>query len=172
MSSVLAPAQSDPRHAPLRLLTQFLTDGRSSVLHRALVDEGQLCSWVAADLASSLEPGAWSVAAEVLPGVEPERVEAELFRVLTTVLDAGSAPRRSSAAAAHLEADWIFGHERIHQQALTLASALAHHDADFPERYLASVLAASRDRVLEVGREVLRLDSGVLGWSLPESPAA
>ena len=61
------------------------------------------------------------------------------------------------------------GHERIHQRALTLASALAHHDAGFPERYLAGVLAASRDRVLEVGREVLRVDSGVLGWSLPES---
>ena len=170
--SVVAPAWSDPRHAPLRLLTQLLTEGKSSVLHRALVEEGQLCSWVAADLAASIEPGAWSVAAELLPGVEPEKVEAELFGVIAKVLDGGFDAAELERARRTYEADWIFGLERIHQRALTLASALAHHEASFPERYLAAVLAASRDSVLEVGREVLRVDSGVLGWSLPEeSPA-
>ena len=170
--SVTAPAWSDPRHAVLRLFTQLLTEGKSSVLHRALVEEGQLCSWVAADLASTLEPGAWSVATELLPGVDPERVEAELFRVLASVLAGAIDTAELERARRTYEADWIFGLERIHQRALTLASALAHFDADFPERYLASVLAADRDRLLEVGRDVLRFDSGVLGWSLPESEAA
>jgi zinc protease len=170
--AVTAPAWGDPRHPVLRLFTQLLTEGKSSVLHRALVEEGQLCSWVAADQTASIEPGAWSVAAELLPGVEPERVESELFRVLATVLDGGIDAAELERARRTYEADWIFGHERIHQRALTLASALAHHDADFPERYLAAVLAADRDRLLEVARDVLRRDSGVLGWSLPESEAA
>ncbi len=170
--SVTAPAWSDPRHAALRLLTQLLTEGKSSVLHRALVEEGQLCSWVAADLAAALEPGAWSVATELLPGIEPERVEAELFRVIASVLEGGLDAAQLERARRTYEADWIFGHERIHQRALTLASALAHFDAGFPERYFAAVLAADRDRLLDVGREVLRFDSGVLGWSLPESEAA
>jgi zinc protease len=170
--SVTAPSWGDPRHAALRLLTQLLTEGKSSVLHRALVEEGQLCSWVAADLAATLEPGAWSVAAELLPGVEAERVEIELFRVLASVLGGALDAAGLERAKRTYEADWIFGHERIHQRALTLASALAHFDADFPERYLSAVLATDRERLLEVGREVLRFDSGVLGWSLPESGAA
>jgi len=87
------------------------------------------------------------------------------------VLDGGLDAAELERARRTYEADWIFAHERIHQRALTLASALAHHDAEFPERYLATVLAAAPDRVLEIGREVLRADSGVLGWSLPESPA-
>ena len=61
MWSVVAPRWGDPRHPPLRLLTQLLTEGKSSLLHRALVEEGQLCSWVSADLSASLEPGAFSV---------------------------------------------------------------------------------------------------------------
>ena len=64
------------------------------------------------------------------------------FRVLATVLDGGLAAAELERARRTYEADWIFGHERIHQRALTLASALAHLDADFPERYLAAVLAA------------------------------
>ena len=100
--SVTAPAWSDPRHAALRLLTQLLTEGKSSILHRALVEEGQLCSWVAADLAATLEPGAWSVATELLPGVEPERVEAELFRVLGERARGRARRRRVGAGEAHL----------------------------------------------------------------------
>jgi zinc protease len=169
--SVTAPAWGDPRHPTLRLFTQLLTEGKSSVLHRALVEEGQLCSWVAADLGATVDPGAWSVAAELLPGIAPERVESELFRVLGSVLDGALEMAELERAKRTYEADWIFGHERIHQRALTLASALAHFDADFPERYLGAVLGADRERLLEVGRDVLRFDSGVLGWSLPESEA-
>jgi zinc protease len=169
--SVAAPAWGDPRHPPLRLLAQVLTEGKSSLLHRALVEEGQLCSWVSAELGAQLEPGALSIAAELLPGVLPERVEAELFRLLGAALDGGITAPELERSRRTYEADWIFGHERIHSRALTLASSLAHFDADFPRRYLERVLEADLDLVLGVGREVLRFDSGVLGWSLPESRA-
>jgi predicted Zn-dependent peptidase len=127
---------------------------------------------VSADLSSSLEHGALAVAAELLPGVEPERVEAELFQRLDAALRGGVSIEELERARRTYEADWIFGHERIHQRALTLASALAHFDADFPRRHLERVLAADLEQVLAVGREVLRFDSGVLGWSLPESEGA
>ena len=166
--SVRAPAWGDPRHPLLRLLTQLLTEGKSSLLHRALVEEGQLCSWVAADLAATLEPGALSIAAELLPGVEPERVEEELFRLLAAILGGDVESAQLERARRTYEADWIFGHERIHQRALTLASSIAHFDVEFPRRYLDRVLAGELDSVLAAGREVLRRDSGVLGWSLPE----
>ena len=170
--SVLAPPWSDSAHPALRLLTQLLTEGKSSLLHRALVEEGQLCSWVAADLAASLEPGALSIAAELLPGIEPARVEEELFWLLARILEGAVDAADFERARRTYEADWIFGHERVHQRALTLASALAHLDGDFPRRYLERVLEVDLDEVLAVGRETLHRDSGVLGWSLPESEAA
>jgi zinc protease len=170
--SVTAPAWSDPRHPALRLLVQLLSEGKSSLLHRALVEEGQLCSWVATDLTASLEPGALSIAAELLPGTPPERVEEALYGLLAAILDGGVSGEELERARRTYEADWIFGHERIHQRALTLAASLAFFDAEFPRRYLEQVLDADLDAVLEVGRATLRRDSGVLGWSLPEAAAA
>lgn len=167
--SVPAPAWDDALHPPLRLLVQLLFEGRSSLLQRALVEEGQLCSWVSGELSSNLQPGALSVAVEVLPGVEPRRVEEEVFRLLAEAVAELPETGELERARRTYEADWVFGHERVHQRALTIASALALFDLDFPSSYVERVLASSSEEILDAGRQTLLLDRGVLGWSLPES---
>ena len=166
--STPAPVWGDVIHAPLRLLLQLLCEGRSSLLQRALVEEGQLCSWVSGELSSNLQPGSMSVAVELLPGVEPQRVEEEVFRLLAGALEALPGARELERAKRTYEADWVFAHERVHQRALTVASALALFDLDFPQSYMQSVLSSTAEEVLAAGQQCLRLDRGVLGWSLPE----
>ncbi len=172
MLALPSPPAGHPDHAPLSMLLEILAAGRASRLHRALVDEGQLCVWVAADLRESLDPGAVTFSFELVPGVPPERAEELLLAELGALAGPGSlvppADDEIERARRIVVADWVFEHERIHEQALAAAHALAAFDLGHPQRELARVLAAGRERLLEVAAEYLRPERGaVLGWSLP-----
>jgi zinc protease len=163
-----APAASDPSYPVFRLLVTLLAGGRSSRLHRALVDEGQLAIAISADLPDSQLPGAMVIGMELLPGVDPARAEAALLAELEAL-------RREPVAADELErakqiaiADWIFGHERVHQQALAAGFALALFDLHHVERELQRMARTDAAEVAELAARALDVEqSSVLAWSLP-----
>jgi zinc protease len=167
-----APPASADEHALLKLGLTALAHGRASRLQRRLVDEGQLCAWVSADVTDGPLVGLTVVEAELLPGVEPERVEelvfAELERLASAPLDADELER----ARRIFLADWVFGHEGIHQQALALGSALALFDLRFPQRQLAATVGGHRGRDEDCAATTAALlrpaAGGLLAWSLPE----
>jgi predicted Zn-dependent peptidase len=165
------PAGDHPDHAPLRLLLTLLATGRASRLQRTFVDERQLCVWLSADATEGPADGQISLAAEVVPGIEPARVEAELLAELAAVAGPGSEPPAAEEIARARQvvlADWVFGHERIHQQALATGFALAFYDLGYLERHLQATLAVDAARLQEVAARYLRPEAGgVLGWSLP-----
>jgi len=170
--SLPAPPGGHPDHAPLRLLVSLLGAGRTSRLQRALVDEGQLCVWVSADLSENQGSGQIAFGAEVVPGAEPAVVEAELLRQLALL--AGEPPGAEELARAKQVAlaDWVFGHERVHQQALAAGFALALFDLEHLERELERLSAVGPERLLDAADRYLRPErGGVLGWSLPRSAA-
>ncbi|HEX9668391.1 MAG TPA: pitrilysin family protein [Thermoanaerobaculia bacterium] len=170
--SLPAPPGGHPDHAPLRLLVSLLGAGRTSRLQRALVDEGQLCVWVSADLSENQGSGQIAFGAEVVPGAEPAAAEAELLRQLALL--AGEPPGAEELARAKQVAlaDWVFGHERVHQQALAAGFALALFDLEHLERELERLSAVGPERLLDVADRYLRPErGGVLGWSLPRSAA-
>jgi len=163
-----APAGSHPDHPALKLLVTVLAGGRASRLHRAMVDEGQLCAWVSADLTESLDASQVTIAAEVVPGVEPARVEAEILRLLEETVSAPPGADELERARQITTADWVFGHERVHQQALSAGLALAVFDLGHLDRHLRLLLETGAERVHEVASRYLRPErGGVLGWSLP-----
>jgi len=165
-----APPGSHPDHPALKLLVTVLAGGRASRLHRALVDEGQLCAWVSADLTESLDASQVTIAAEVVPGVEPARAEAEILRLLADVVAAPPRAEELERARQITTADWVFGHERVHQQALSAGLALAVFDLEHLDRHLRLLLETGADRVHEVASRYLRPErGGVLGWSLPKA---
>ncbi|HET9227091.1 MAG TPA: insulinase family protein, partial [Thermoanaerobaculia bacterium] len=154
----------------LKLLVTLLAGGRASRLHRALVDEGQLCAFVACDVTESLDASQITIAAEVVPGVEPSRVEAEVLRLLEEAASAPPSAEELERARQITMADWVFGHERVHQQALSAGLALAIFDLGHPDRHLRLLLEARADQVHEVASRYLRPErGGVLGWSLPKT---
>jgi len=163
-----APSGDHPDHPPLRLITTILAGGRTSRLQDALVDSGQLCAWVSADLSESLDASQVNIAAEVVPGIEPERVEAEVLRLLADLTTNPPTPEEVERARQIATADWVFGHEKVHQQAISLGLSAALFDLDYINRHLAGLLAASPEQVLDVVSRYLRPERGaVLGWSLP-----
>lgn len=164
------PSGSDPDHPAARLLVTLLASGRASRLHRSLVDEGQLCVWVSADLSESLEEGQIAIAAEVVPGIDPARVETELLRHLADLVERPPTPEEVERSKQIALADWVFGHEKVHQQALSAGLALALFDLGHLERGLRALLATGPERLHEVARRYLHRDrGGVVGWSLPRA---
>ena len=165
-----APSGAHPDHPPLRLVTTLLAGGRTSRLQEALVDVGQICAWVSADLSESLDASQLSIAAEVVPGVEPERVEAEVFRLLDDLLRNPPPEEEVERARQIATADWVFGHEKVYQQAISLGLSATLFDLDYLDRHLQGLLAAGPERVHEVISRYLRPERGaVLGWSLPRA---
>ena len=170
MLALPAPAGSHPDHPALRLVTILLAGGRTSRLHRALVDEGQLCSWISADLSESMDASQVTIGAEVVPGIEPARVEAEVLRVLDDFLRDPPSEEEIDRAKQIATADWVFGHERVHQQAISVGMAMTLFDLDHLDRHLRGLLATGRERMQEVASRYLRPErSAVLGWSLPRA---
>lgn len=172
MIGLRAPAADDGDLAMVDLLVSVLATGRSSRLHRALVDGDEHCAFVSAQLIETSLAGMLMIAAELFPGSDPKAVEA-------TILDALVALTREPPKAAELRrarrmmvADTVFGHEHIHQQAMTAALAVGLFDAEHPLRQARRALAASPDSLLEAARRWLDPAAGtVIGWSLPRRTA-
>ncbi|HEX2254849.1 MAG TPA: pitrilysin family protein [Thermoanaerobaculia bacterium] len=163
-----APPAGHPDQAALRLATVLLGSGRASRLHRLLVDERQLCVWVDADLSDSVGPGHFTVALELVPGVDPAEVEALVLGELERLAAHPPSDEEVERARRIAFADWVFAHERIHQQALTAGYALALFDLGHAERQLAVLLAAEAGQVTRAVTQYLLPEAGgVAGWSLP-----
>ena len=167
-----APSASDPDHPALLLLASVLGSGRSSRLHRALVDEGQLCVGVSADLPETVDAGTLVISLEVVPGVEPARVEEEVLRQIDRLRRQGPSEAEVARVQRMIVADWVFAHEKVFQQAFLAGSALALFDLEHPWRYFDSLLAAEAGDLAAVAERYLRPSAGgVLGWSLPAGKA-
>ncbi len=169
MVALPAPAAADPDFPVNRLLASVLGSGRGSRLYRALVDEGQLCGWAAAGLSEALDPTSLTLVTEPLPGVEPARVEEAVLGVLAGLVARPPTPAELERAREVLFADWSFGHERISQQALSLASDLALLEQGWSDRVLAAIGRLGPEDLARAAAERLVPARGaVLGWSLPE----
>jgi len=169
MLALPGPPGAHPDHPALRLAVILLGGSRMSRLQRALVDEEKLCAWLTADLSEGLDASFLTIAAEVVPDVEPARVEERVLRLLDELFS--EPPNEEEMERAHriAQADWVFDHEKVHQQALSLGAALALFDLDHLDLYMRTMAGTGRGRLLAVADRYLRPARGsVLGWSLPK----
>jgi len=165
-----APAVGEPEHAELRLVATILAEGRASRLQRRLVEEGQLCLGVSASIEDSELASSFAVAAELLPGVDPGAVEAVVAEELRRLAAEPAGEEEIARAREVFLADWVFEHDRIHQQAIATAIAIAQGEPRRPDRLLRAAVGASGERLREVASRWLDPDrDAVVGVCLPES---
>jgi len=170
--SLPAPAGDHEDFVPWRVWMTVLGGGRSSRLHRRLVDEGKLCSSMSAELTEMAGPGVAMISAELLPGVEPARVEELVLDGVRDLLRNPPLPAELENAKRMLLADWVFGLERIQRQALTVGHADAVFDAGYPARQLGRLLDCRLADLETAARRHLTTAAGDLGgvvaWSLAD----
>jgi len=167
-----APPPDAPGHAELRILAATLALGRSSRLQRELVEEGELCLSIAVGVGEGSAASTFTIAAELLPGVDPGEVERRMRAALAELGVKPIAEEELDRVRRVFQADWVYGHERIHQQALAIGAALAEFDLGQPDRLLARALEAQPSALADAARRWLAPGvGGVLGISLPETRA-
>jgi predicted Zn-dependent peptidase len=163
-----APPGDHPDYAPLCMALWVLAGGRASRLHRALVDEEQLCVAIAADATEMVDPGMTVVAAEPVPGADRGLIESRIFQELVDLTESVS-PTELERARRLFLSDWVFGLERIEQLGMMAGSAVALFDAGYPNRFLHRMIDVDPQAVAEAARRYLVPDrGGVVAWSVPE----
>ncbi|HKI04087.1 MAG TPA: pitrilysin family protein [Thermoanaerobaculia bacterium] len=164
------PAGSHPDHPPLRLAATVLGGGRTSRLQHALVEDEQLCVWVTADVSEGMDASQITIAAEVVPGIEPARVQARVLELLADLRANPPGEEELARCRRIAAADWVFGHEKVHQQALSVGMALTLFDLEHLDFHMERLLETSPDQLLAAAERYLRPERGsVMGWSLPKS---
>lgn len=165
------PPSGHPDHAALRLASVLLGSGRASRLHRRLVDDEELCTGVSADVSETVDAGSFAVSAELIPGAEPAAVEERVMEELGALAgERPPTPRELARVRRMVSSDWVFAHEKVHNQALTAGFALTlFGDLHHAERELEGTLAASSDSVVVAAGRWLDPERAVVGWSLPRT---
>lgn len=164
----------------LRVAAALLGLGRSSRLFRSLVDEEQLCLWVAAGTAEAPDPGSVTVSGELVPGSEPEKVEEAVRRQVAELAATPPAAEEVARAREVLLTDWTFGREKTVSRALATGSDLILYRPGWSEESWEAVAAVEPEEVRRVAERYLALPleeppggpAGVWGWSLPALGAA
>jgi len=162
-----APPADHADHPLLRVLATALADGRTSRLRHDLVEERELCLFIDADAEAARGPGTFSVEAELHEGAEPREVEERVLAHLRALAAAPLGEAELARARTALLADWVFGNEQAHQQALTLGFGVALFDERYAETNLAAALAASPEDLQQAAKRWLLPERGVVGWALP-----
>lgn len=174
--SLPAPRADHEDFVPWRVWMTVLGGSRSSRLHRRLVDEGKLCSAMSAETTEMAGPGVAMISAELLPGVEPARVEDVVLDGVRELLHRPPSPAELENAKRMLLADWVFGLERIQRQALIVGHAESVFDGGYPTRQLDRLLNCRLDNLETAARRQLTTAAGELGgvvaWSLAETGGA
>ena len=165
-----APPAIEPGYAALRLLLTVLAGGRSSRLHRLLVEEHRLCSSVGAEVDETVAPGVALLACELLPGAPPAETERRLLGALGRLIADGPSEEEQRRARRQLVADWVFSRETVVQEAMATAAAMALFGAEHERRHLEQI---ERCGAAELRAAATRLGAArpVIGWSLPEAAA-
>jgi zinc protease len=170
MLALPAPAATHPDHAALRLASTLLGGGRTSRLQQPLVEEEQLCVWITADVSEGMDASLFTVSGEVVPGVDPARVEARVLEILAELRTDPPGEEEIERCRRLTMADWVFEHEKVHQQAVSVGLALALFDLPFLDLHLDDVLATDAGRIQEVAERYLHPERGsIMGWSLPKA---
>jgi zinc protease len=165
-----APPATHPDLPALRVLSSVLTQGRASRLNRRLVEVEESCGWVAASVTESQLPGSFVLAAELVPGARSEEVEGAVLEELAKLISEPLEEAELDRAQRVLLADWVFGHEQIQQQALTLSQAGALFDLEYPAGQLEGIRACSASHLNRVAGRYLNPEQGsVVGWSVARS---
>jgi len=163
-----APNLKSPDNFALDLLSVVLAGGRSSRLYHDLVYRKRLVRDVDADYSGvSVDPMGFSVTAQLLPGIEPAKVEGEIDRLLNQVKAEPITDRELQKAKNQIEASFIFAQDSIFGQAMKIGYYEIAGGWRQMEGYLEGIRKVTREDIRRVARQYLNPDQRTVGTLIP-----
>lgn len=163
-----APNLKSPDSFALDVLSVVLAGGRSSRLYRDLVYEKRLARSVDADYSAvSVDPMGFSITAQLLPGVEPAKLEREIERGLDEVKARLISERDLQKAKNQIEAAFVFAQDSIFGQAMKIGYYEITGGWRQMDDYLNGIRKVTRDDIRRVARQYLKTDTRTVGTLIP-----
>lgn len=166
-----SPAAADPTSPALNLLLSILTEGNSSRLHRALVEQAQVAISVGHYRHEGFDPGAVYFFATLPAGGEVEKVEELLYAQLREVAANGVTDAELAKARNAVAANFWRGLATINGKAAALGEFEVFH-GDFRKLFDAPGVyaAVTADAVRDAARQAF--DQNRRTVAIMRSPAA
>lgn len=150
----------------LSVLGQILSEGVTSRLYQALVEPNH-CLAAHVFPTQLHDPGLLHAFASVVPGVEPEAVEARVREEIRAIAETAPAKSEVERARTQVQTDLAFHRESPGSMTAALTEAVAMGDWTRFVRELEDVSAVTPADVCRVAGEYLRDESLTVGWFLP-----
>jgi zinc protease len=149
--------------AELDLLANTLVRGKTSRLYQSLVFDKELAQSVQASQSSQDLSSIFSIEATARPGVSLDTLEAEIDKVLSTLLDKGLTASEVDRAKVEYETSFVLGLESLPERASSLALYESFAgDPGFIGKDLARYRAVTTASVSAVAKQTLDLSSRVI----------
>jgi zinc protease len=150
------------------LLNLVLSSGKTSRLHRKLVEGERVAAEVDASNNAGRFPGWFGVDVEALPGKDRKAIERLVFDELKKLATEPITEAELARARRSLVAAFIFGNESVHGLADQISNAVTNADLDYLTTYLDRVLAVTPADIQRIAAKYLREESAVVVWSVPD----
>jgi zinc protease len=165
------PPAGHPDLYPLAVLDAILAQGKSSRLHRALV-ETDLAAGLASDLTQLLDPGWFAFYLTAREGVAHDRIERSFTEAIERVRREGVTERELQKATNQVRADMTINHGSVSGLARAIGSfemTVGYREID---RYGDRIRQVTTADVQRVAREYLTADNRTVGWFVPDGKSA
>jgi zinc protease len=168
-----APNLRSPDSFALDVLSVVLASGRSSRLYRDLVYEKRLARNVDTGYSTvSIDPGGFSVTAQVMPGRTPEEVEKEIDAQLEQIKSEPVTERELQKAKNQIESTFIFAQDSIFGQATKIGYYEAAGGWKQMDAYIPGIRQVTREDLRRVAAQYLDRDHRTVGVLIPTKDKA
>jgi zinc protease len=164
--------ETDPDSVPLDVVSTILTTGKTSRLHRRLIEDDGTATSIQTANQTGRYPGWFSVQAELFKVDERKKVEDTIRDEIKKLATDGPTAEEMKRVRRSMIAAHVFAHESVHELADTIARGTAAHDLDFVRRYLPDLMKVTADDVKRVAKKYLIDRKPVVIESIPSDKAA
>jgi zinc protease len=163
-----APNLKSPDNFALDLLTVVLAGGRSSPMYHDLVYQKRLARSVDASYSSvSIDPGGFSITAQLMPDKEPPEVEREIDILVDKIKSELISERDLQKAKNQIESSFIFAQDSIFGQAMKIGYYEANGGWRQMDQYIEGIRQVTREDIRRVAKEYLDRDRRTIGVLVP-----
>ena len=163
-----APNLKSPDSYALDLLSVVLAGGRSSRLYQDLVYQKRAVRSIDADYNGlSIDPGGFTVTAQLMPGKEVAEVEREIDALLEKVKADLISERELQKAKNQIEAAFVFAQDSIFGQAMKIGYYEAVGGWRLMDSYLDGIRKVTREDIQRVAKQYLDRDRRTVGVMIP-----
>jgi zinc protease len=163
-----APNLKSPDSYALDVLSVVLAGGRSSRLYHDLVYQKRIVRSIDADYGGlSIDPGGFTVTAQLMPGKEPAEVEREIDSLLEKVKTERISERELQKAKNQIEAAFVFAQDSIFGQAMKIGYHEAVGGWRLMDAYIDGIRKVTREDIQKVAKQYLDRDRRTIGVMIP-----